>query len=167
VKTAYLGLGSNLGDRLGTLRAALERLRADPAIRLAGISSVYETAPVGVVTQPHFLNLVVELATTRLPRALLATTASIETALGRERRERWGPRTLDIDVLWYDGVRSDDPVLTLPHPRMHERSFVLTPLAELAPDLELGGERIAVLAARLDQSGLVRRGAWAEAAPSR
>jgi 2-amino-4-hydroxy-6-hydroxymethyldihydropteridine diphosphokinase len=167
VKTAYLGLGSNLGDRLGTLRAAIERLRADPAIRVGRISSVYETAPVGVVTQPHFLNLVVELATAHAPRALLAATSAIETALGRERRERWGPRTLDIDVLWYDGAHSEDPVLTLPHPRMSERSFVLTPLAELAPDLELAGERVAVLAARLDQTGIVRRGPWAEAVPAR
>lgn len=127
---AFLGLGSNLGDRLALLRAAVAAL---PDV--VALSDVYETAPVGGPDQEPFLNLVVELETTRTPRELLECCRELEAAADRVRGERWGPRTLDVDVLWIDGVTLDEPDLIVPHPRMYERAFVLVPLRELAPDL--------------------------------
>ena len=130
--TVLLSLGSNLGDRLRHLERGLERLRAH--INLERISSVYETQPVGVRDQPWFLNLVC-VGTTRLkPRAVLELIHEIEEGLDRERRERYGPRTLDIDILAYDDRLIDDEDLVVPHPRMTERRFVLEPLAEIAPE---------------------------------
>lgn len=160
MKTAYLGLGSNLGDRLGTLRKAVEQLHKDPAIRLGKISSVYATKPVGVVDQPDFLNLVMEIETAHTPAELLTATQRIEHALGRVRQERWGARTIDLDLLWFEGVRSDDARLTLPHPRAKERSFVLIPWAEIAPQLKLEGESLATLANRVGAEGMQKVGAW-------
>lgn len=154
MKTAFLGLGSNLGDRLGHLAGALRGLAADPAISIVAGSSVYESEPVGIIEQPDFLNLVVQVETSYPPLALLAVCLGIEARLGRERRERWGPRLIDIDVLTYDQLRCDEDRLVLPHPRMHERSFVLTPLAEIAPDLEVNGVHARVLAARVGVEGL-------------
>lgn len=127
---AFLGLGTNLGDRAGYLRTAVEDL-AD----VVAVSSVYETEPVGGPEQDAFLNIVVELSTALTPHALLAECRRLERAAGRERRERWGPRTLDVDVLWIDGVTVEDDDLTVPHPRMFERNFVVVPLLEIAPDL--------------------------------
>lgn len=127
---AFLSLGSNLGDRRAHLRQAVETL---PDV--VAVSSVYETAPLGGPEQGPYLNLVVELSTCIEPRNLLAICHRIEAAAERVREERWGPRTLDIDIIWIDGVRSEDPQLTLPHPRWRERRFVLAPLRELAPDL--------------------------------
>ena len=103
------------------------------------MSPVYETEPVGGPEQGAFLNIVVEVATNLAPRGLLERCFELERAAGRERRERWGPRTLDVDVLWIDGFTSDDPKLTVPHPRMHERNFVMAPLLDLAPDLAVTG----------------------------
>ena len=160
MKTVYLGLGSNLGDRRETLRAAVEKLREDPAVRVGRISSVYATKPVGVAEQPDFLNLVVEIATTHSPLELLAVTQRIEHALGRVRQERWGARTIDLDVLWYEGTRSEDATLTLPHPRAKERSFVLTPWAEIAPELKLDGETVSARAQQVGAGGVVRVSAW-------
>jgi quinolinate synthase len=133
----YLGLGSNLGDRADMLQEARSRLAGLRGTRLTSSSRVYVTAPVGGPEQDEFLNQVVELRTTLTPRELLDACRAIEAALGRERRERWGPRTIDVDVLWYHGlpVRQED--LQVPHPRMEQRRFVLEPLAELAPDLVL------------------------------
>ena len=127
---SFLGLGSNLGDRWSYLRQAVESL---PDV--VAVSPVYETDPVGGPDQGPYLNLVVELATTLTPSQLLGVCHRIETAAERVRDVRWGARTLDIDILWMDGVQLDDPRLTVPHPRWKERRFVLAPLRDLAPDL--------------------------------
>lgn len=128
---AFLGLGSNLGDRVAYLRAAVA---AAPDV--VAVSPVYETAPVGGPDdQGAYLNLVLELDTTLDARALLAACRRLEAAARRVREVRWGPRTLDVDVLWVDGETVTDPDLEVPHPRMRDRRFVLAPLADLAPDL--------------------------------
>lgn len=128
---AFLGLGSNLGDRQQHLRDAVDALRGE----VRATSDVYETDPIGGPTQDPFLNLVVELDTDLSAHELLRVCWRLEAAAGRVRETRWGPRTLDVDVLWIDGVTVDDSELTVPHPRMWERRFVLAPLSELAPDL--------------------------------
>lgn len=156
MKTAFLGLGSNLGDRRGHLLEAWRGLAADPAITVVRGSSVYESKPVGVTEQPDFLNMVVEIGTMHPPLSLLAACLALEARLGRERRERWGPRVIDLDVLCYDQLRWDDDRLVLPHPRMHERSFVLTPLMEIAPELLVNGVSVRVLAARVGTEGVSR-----------
>lgn len=158
MNTAYLALGSNLGDRAAVLAEGLRRLEASGELEVARVSSVYETAPVGITEQPFFLNLVAEIRTTLLPEKLLAHSLSVETSLGRVRRERWGPRTIDIDLLWYAGETIRTNELTLPHPRMAERSFVLVPLAEIAPHLLLDGETAASRAVRCAQEGLNKLG---------
>jgi 2-amino-4-hydroxy-6-hydroxymethyldihydropteridine diphosphokinase len=127
---AFLGLGSNLGDRAAHLRAAVAAL--DDVV---AVSPVYETDPVGGPEQGPYLNLVVELDTEDDARSLLARCASLEAAAGRVREERWGPRTLDVDVLWVEGARVDEPDLQVPHPRLWQRRFVVAPLADLAPDM--------------------------------
>ena len=138
---AFLGLGSNLGDRRSYLRGAVESLGEE----VVAVSSLFETEPVGGPDQGPFLNLVVELETERSPRDLLAECRRLEQEAERVRVERWGPRTLDVDVLWIDGVTVDEPDLQVPHPRMFERRFVLAPLAQLAPDLvPAGSEREAI-----------------------
>ncbi len=129
-RRAFLGLGSNLGDRWAHLNHAIGRL---PDV--VKISSVWETAPVGGPEQDNYLNVVVQLATDRTARQLLAVCREREADAERVRTERWGPRTLDVDVLWIDGERVDDHDLVVPHPRMFERAFVLVPLRELAPDV--------------------------------
>ncbi|HET9610230.1 MAG TPA: 2-amino-4-hydroxy-6-hydroxymethyldihydropteridine diphosphokinase [Acidimicrobiales bacterium] len=130
---AFLGLGSNLGDRVRHLRDAIATLRE---VGLVAVSPVYETDPVGgPPDQDPYLNLVVELRTDRSARELLGVCRRLETAAGRVRNERWGPRTLDVDVLWVDGVALDEPDLTVPHPRMWDRRFVVAPLHDLAPDV--------------------------------
>ncbi len=151
--TVYLGFGANLGDRAGNLRDALRRLVAG-GVRLRRVSSVYETAPVGGPPQPAYLNLVAEVETDLAPRALLALCQRIERDLGRVRAERWGPRTVDIDLLLYEGVTAQEPGLTLPHPRLGERQFVLVPLAEIAPELLLPEGRIAGEAADPQDPGV-------------
>ncbi|NLC55971.1 MAG: 2-amino-4-hydroxy-6-hydroxymethyldihydropteridine diphosphokinase [Armatimonadetes bacterium] len=135
---AFLSLGSNLGDRLGHLSEAVRQLR-ERGVTPRRASSVYETAPVGRTEQPAFLNAVIEVETDLEPLALLAQTQAVENALGRRRVLRWGPRTLDIDILLYDDCRIDLPELQVPHPRMHERRFVLLPLVELQPDVVIPG----------------------------
>lgn len=135
--TVYLGLGANLGDREGQLRRALDALnrRGD----VADCSSVYETLPWGVEHQPLFLNLCCRLETRLDPMALHGACRSIERRLGRAPGPRWGPRTIDIDLLAYDEVQLETARLSLPHPRIAERAFVLAPLAEIAPELRLPG----------------------------
>lgn len=128
---ALIGAGANLGDRAATLAAALERLRATPGIHALEASSVYETAPVGPVDQPNFFNVAAGVDTTLSPEALLALLLEVERAFGRVRAERWGPRTLDLDLLAFEGQTRRTAALHLPHPRLLERSFVLVPLAEL------------------------------------
>ena len=134
MKTVYLGLGSNLGDRPGTLGAAIRKLDS-PELRFVRASGLYEAEPIGLKEQPWFLNQVAEFETTLFPRQLLKRTKKIENELGRKRGVRNGPRTIDIDILLYGSaiVRASD--LEIPHPRFRERRFVLTPLAELNPDL--------------------------------
>ena len=128
---AYLALGSNLGDRLGYLQLAVDALGA----QVVAISRVYETAPVGGPEQGAYLNAVVAIETELDPHALLQLVQRIESDAQRVRAERWGPRTLDVDVLLYDDIELDDPDLTIPHPRMWERGFVLAPLRDVAPHL--------------------------------
>jgi 2-amino-4-hydroxy-6-hydroxymethyldihydropteridine diphosphokinase len=127
---AFLGLGSNLGDRRAHLWGAVDAL---PDV--VAVSPVYETDPVGGPDQGTYLNLVVELDTELTPRQLLELAGELEDAAHRVREERWGPRTLDVDVLWVEGATVDEPDLVVPHPRMWERRFVLAPLRDLAPDL--------------------------------
>ncbi|HJP66501.1 MAG TPA: 2-amino-4-hydroxy-6-hydroxymethyldihydropteridine diphosphokinase [Actinomycetota bacterium] len=149
---AFLGLGSNLGDRLATLARAVELLNEHPHIEVTRSSRVYETAPVGP-PQPDYLNAVIEIDTTLSPTELLEAIQQIEQALGRVREERWGARTLDIDILTFGDGDVSTPDLEIPHPRMHERGFVLAPLLELTADPPLpGGRTIATL--RLDPSTL-------------
>lgn len=132
--TAYLGLGANLGDRLANLRAGLDAL-AGPDLHLLRVSPVYETEPMDLRDQPWFLNLVAEIETVLSPRELLARTQQIERQLGRRHTVPKGPRTLDIDILFYGSITADEPGLTIPHPRLHQRRFVLAPLADLVPEL--------------------------------
>jgi len=130
LRRTFVGLGSNLGDREGLLRQAVAGL---PGV--VAVSPVYETEPVGGPPgQQPYLNVVVELRTARSPRALLELGRQLEKAAGRVRAERWGPRTLDVDVLLVGDLRVEEPDLVVPHPRMHERRFVMAPLADLAPD---------------------------------
>ncbi|AHF92272.1 2-amino-4-hydroxy-6-hydroxymethyldihydropteridine pyrophosphokinase [Opitutaceae bacterium TAV5] len=153
--TAYLSLGSNLGDRRGWLEEALRLLSLSSGIRLGRVSRIYETTPVGTTGQGDYLNAVAAVETSLAPHALLARCQEIEDACGRVRQERWSARTLDIDLLWHEACpRSDDPVLTLPHPRMLERAFVMVLLAELAPDRVIEGRTVREHAARLGSEGV-------------
>ena len=134
-----LALGSNLGDRLATLQGGVDALLGAPGLALIALSPVYETVPVGGPPQPEYLNAVL-IADTSLPAAdLLRRGQAAEAALGRVRREVWGPRTLDVDVIVYGDVVSDDPELTLPHPRAWERAFVLAPWLDADPAAEIPG----------------------------
>ena len=147
---AALGLGSNLGDREAHLSGAVKALESWNGVRVTSVSSLWETPPWGVEEQPHFLNACVLIETTLSPLEVLEACLAIEREHGRERSLRWGPRTLDMDVLYYDDVEMAEPRLILPHPRMLLRSFVLAPLAEIAPDKQIGGvtiqENLALLA---------------------
>lgn len=138
---AYLSIGSNLGDRLGHLVRGVRALLAPGTVRLLAVSSVYETAPWGKEDQPAFYNAAVAVATALRPLELLALCHQAEAALGRERRERWGPRTLDVDICLYGDEVVAHPDLVVPHPRLGQRAFMLVPLLELAPDLALPGGR--------------------------
>ena len=150
---AYLGLGSNLGDRLVNLQGAVARLASEDGVRVDVSSRVWETAPVGGPEQPDYLNSVVRVETDLTPHGLLAACRRVESALGRERIERWGPRTIDVDVLLYDERAIDEPGLVVPHPRIAERAFVVLPLLELDPDPVLpDGRHLVDL--RLDTSGV-------------
>lgn len=130
---AYIALGTNLGDRMGYLQAAIDSLQ--PKVSLLRASRVYETAPWGILDQPDFLNQVILTETDLSPEELLAYVKQVEKEIGRQSRVRYGPREIDIDILFYDEQVVDLPQLQIPHPRLHERSFVLVPLADLAPDL--------------------------------
>jgi 2-amino-4-hydroxy-6-hydroxymethyldihydropteridine diphosphokinase len=136
----YVALGSNLGDREGTIRRALELLEADGQIEVVAVSSLHETDPVGYLDQPRFLNGAAALRTQLAPRALLERLQDIERELGRDRSgPRYGPRTIDLDLLFYGDETVDEPGLQIPHPRLAERRFVLEPLAELDGSLEVPG----------------------------
>ncbi len=148
---AYVGLGANLGDREGTIRRALALLGSRPGIDVAAVSTLRETDPVGYLDQPRFLNGAAALDTTLPARALLATLLDVERELGRTRDgPRLGPRTLDLDLLLYGEETLAEPGLAVPHPRLHERAFVLEPLAELDPELVVPGRGgVRILLARI------------------
>lgn len=137
-ETAFIGLGSNLGDRGDNLRQALQRLDADPCITVTGVSSFHETEPWGRTGQPRFINAAARLSTSYEPAALMRRLLLVEREMGRRRTVRWGPRIIDLDLLIYGsgtGRKLKQPGLELPHPRMLERDFVCDPLEELAPGL--------------------------------
>ncbi|WP_082613572.1 2-amino-4-hydroxy-6-hydroxymethyldihydropteridine diphosphokinase [Bosea sp. Root483D1] len=142
---ATLGLGGNLGDPVAAFAAALVRLRDHAAVELKATSSVWRTAPWGKLDQPEFRNMAVLIETSLSAEYLLALCLVIERESGRERRERWGPRTLDIDILTYGSETIDRPGLQVPHPRIAERAFVLAPLAEIAPVIMIGDRSVADL----------------------
>ena len=150
-KSAFVGIGSNLGDREGNLRQAVELLSAEDGIDVVAVSEIRETDPVGPVEQGPFLNGAVRIETDLAPRELLERLLAVEERLGRVRRERWGPRTIDLDLLLYGDDVVDEPGLTVPHPRLHERRFALEPLSDLAPSLEIPGKGpISALLAELE-----------------
>lgn len=149
-----LSLGSNLGDRFDNLQEAVDTLFDAPGLVFVSLSPVYETTPVGGPPQGDFLNAVLVAGTRLAPETLLERVLNIENSLDRIREVRWGPRTLDIDIVLFGGVKSDDPHLTLPHPRAHERAFVLVPWADIAPDMDLPGHgRVGDLARAMAESG--------------
>lgn len=154
IHRAALALGGNLGDVGNALAAALRALEEGGRLRIVARSNVWRTPPWGKIDQPDFLNMCALVETQVSPRDLLALCLNVETQAGRVRNERWGPRLIDIDVLAYDDVQWDDEALTLPHPRMKERAFVLVPLAEIAPDWMIDGVRVDDLAARVDSAGM-------------
>ena len=138
--TAYIGIGSNLGERDVTIREALDLLAADPELEVEAVSEIRETDPIGVVDQPRFLNAAIRLTTELSPGLLLERLLAVEQQLGRARTgERYGPRTIDLDLLLYGDEIVDEPGLRVPHPRLAERRFVLEPLAELDPGLVVPG----------------------------
>jgi 2-amino-4-hydroxy-6-hydroxymethyldihydropteridine diphosphokinase len=150
-----LSVGANLGDRLGTLQGCVQAIARLPDTDVLAISPVYETAPVGGPAQPDYLNAVLVVQTGLPPRALLDAAQRIEADFGRVRAERFGPRTLDVDLISYGSQISDDPAVILPHPRAHQRAFVLVPWHDIDPDAELPGRgAVADLLAGLDRAGV-------------
>ncbi len=160
--TAHIALGSNLGERAAQLRGALAALQRDGAVRVVAESAVFETVPVGGPAQPDYLNMVVAVETALGAEALLERCLAVEAEHGRVRREHWGPRTLDLDLLAFGDLAWATERLTLPHPRLAERAFVLVPLAEIAPTLKVGDATAEELAARCDRAGLRRLGTLAQ-----
>lgn len=153
---AFIALGGNMGDVPKTFGRAIALLCADGAVRLVARSADYRTPPWGVTDQPAFVNAVIVVSTSLSPHALLARMQACERALGRDRthERHWGPRPIDLDLLAYDDVALHDPDLTLPHPRLFERAFVLAPLAEIAPDRVIAGTRVRDALARIDVGGI-------------
>jgi 2-amino-4-hydroxy-6-hydroxymethyldihydropteridine diphosphokinase len=158
VAEALLALGGNVGDVRATLDRAVEQFCDGETVRLLARSSDYRTPPWGVKDQPPFVNLCIAVASTLSPQALFARAQTVERALGREREHerRWGPRPIDIDLLAYDDLTIESPELTLPHPRLFERAFVLVPLAEIVPDRVVAGHRVRDALAKLDRTGIER-----------
>ncbi|MFD0414679.1 2-amino-4-hydroxy-6-hydroxymethyldihydropteridine diphosphokinase [Streptomyces sp. NPDC127108] len=157
---AVISLGSNLGNRLETLQGAVDALEDTPGLRVKAVSPVYETEPWGVEpgTQSSYFNAVVVVKTTLPPASLLERAHAVEEAFHRVRDERWGPRTIDVDIVAYADVVSDDPVLTLPHPRAHERAFVLAPWYDVEPEAQLAGRGpVAELLAGVGREGVAPR----------
>ncbi len=155
---ALIALGGNVGDVRATIRKAIEIFCDGEDVWLRKRSSDYKTPPWGVIDQPPFVNAAVAVGTGLPPRALLERAHAVERIFGRnrEKEERWGPRTLDIDLIAYDDLAVNEPDLILPHPRLFERAFVLVPLAEIAPDRHIAGTRIADAAQRVEKAGIER-----------
>lgn len=153
---ALLGLGGNVGDVRATFERAIAMLCDDDAVQLIARSSDYRTPPWGVTDQPPFINAVIVVATSLTPRALLTRAQDVECALGRDRanEQRWGPRPIDIDIIAYDDLTMRDADLTLPHPHLFERAFVLLPLAEIASDQVVAGRRIGDALAAVEARGI-------------
>ncbi|MDT0381794.1 2-amino-4-hydroxy-6-hydroxymethyldihydropteridine diphosphokinase [Streptomyces sp. RKND-216] len=159
-KHAVIALGSNLGNRLETLQSAVDALADTPGLKVKAVSPVYETEPWGVdpASQPAYFNAVVLVRTTLPPGSLLERGHAIEEALERVRDERWGPRTIDVDIVSYQDVISDDPLLTLPHPRVHERAFVLAPWHDVDAEAEVPGRgQVADLLTAVGREGVSAR----------
>ncbi len=150
----YLGLGSNVGDRSGFLKTAVDRLNEMEGVRVLSLSSIYRTEPVGPVSQKQYFNAVVHLEVALKPQELLAQILKIEKSCGRIRDERWGPRTLDIDILLFGDLEMRDDNLSIPHPLMLERAFVLAPLVEVCPDLKVGDCLVRERLEQLDGAGV-------------
>jgi len=160
---AWLGLGGNIGDPRAAMGEALRRLDEDDAVRVRAVSPLYRTPPWGKLDQPDFLNAVAAVETELSPRALLDLCLAVEAGLKRVRRERWGPRLIDMDILLYGGDEVREPGLDIPHPRMLDRAFVMVPLSDLAPDLMLQGKPVAEWAQATDRSGIEQvtdHGGW-------
>jgi 2-amino-4-hydroxy-6-hydroxymethyldihydropteridine diphosphokinase len=153
---AWLGLGGNLGDPQKAMASALQAIAADPRNDVVAVSSVYRTPPWGKTDQPDVLNAVASVETGLSPRELLDLCLNAEKGLKRVRAERWGPRTIDIDLLLFDDRTIGEPGLVVPHPRMTQRAFVLLPLAEIAPELKIGAKTVAQFLATLDTKGIDR-----------
>lgn len=158
MSTAFVGLGSNLDEPAAQVEAAMEALQLLPRSSLSRRSSLYRTAPWGGIEQPDFINAVVELETSLSAQALMAELLAIERGLGRRRDvERYGPRVIDLDLLLYGDAVIDEPQLRVPHPRLHERAFVLVPLAEIAPDAVIPGrDSVAVALSAVDRTTCIR-----------
>jgi len=152
----YLGLGSNMGDRAGYLKSAVERLSDENGIKVVKLSSIYQTDPIGPISQEKYLNAVVHLATELAPHELLDRIQKIELELGRIRAERWGPRTLDIDLLLYGNSRVQSDQLRVPHPELWNRAFVLAPLAEIQPNLEFEARSVRSHLSELGTDGVTQ-----------
>jgi 2-amino-4-hydroxy-6-hydroxymethyldihydropteridine diphosphokinase len=156
---AYVALGSNLGDREQSLRQAIEQLSVRPGIQVERVSNIYETDPVGYTDQPAFLNMAAAVRTSLTPDDLLSVLLDVEQQLGRIRDIRWGPRTVDLDLLLYEDLKMDTERLTLPHPRMMERAFVLVPLCDVLTmmhPLRVAVEQSASLACQDGKEGIKR-----------
>lgn len=154
--TVYLSLGGNLGDPAASMATALRLLDADESTRVIAVSSLYRTQPWGKLDQPDFLNAAAEISTALAPRALLDLCLEAERKLKRVREERWGPRLIDIDILVFGDRIIHETGLEVPHPRMLERAFVLAPLAEIAPELAVGGRSVSKRLSAVDTSGIER-----------
>jgi len=156
--TVYIALGTNLGDRLANLHAAIESM--PPEIHVLAESHVYETPPWGYEDQPAFLNMVLKTETDLVPEALLKYLKQLEVELGRKQNFRWGPRLIDLDILFYDDLVLDSPSLVIPHMRLHERAFVLVPLMDIAPELihPVFKRNVRELLAKVDTQGIARFG---------
>lgn len=165
LETAYIGLGSNIGDKLANLRSAVRLIRESARCSVRRVSSLYASAPVGVLDQPEFLNAVIEIETDMRPHELLRFCMDVEGNLGRVRTIRWGPRVIDLDILIYGNMKVSTHDLQIPHPGLLERAFVVSPLAEIAADLELGDglTASAALARVADQAvRIVQEETWAD-----
>jgi len=156
--TVYIALGTNLGERLANLRAAIKSMQ--PEITVLAESHVYETPPWGYEDQPAFLNMVVKAETDLEPELLLNNLKQLEVELGRKQNFRWGPRLIDLDILFYDDLVLELPPLVIPHPRLHERAFVLVPLMDVAPDLihPIFQRRVSDLLTEVNRQGILRFG---------